>query len=205
MLRVNDKLRFNIDQVVNHPYFKKDGLVSDRSCFVKQPKIFKNINIDKSGVQKIIDIAKKEFESRPCYILFMALDIYIRFVNNLEEYKEKKEILNTLTDLPYMCLLIANKYFYWSEFDVDTYIDKIEKRIFEENLIYKIINGCIRDERYFKNCKNTNEVKFVFDYFFGSNCKNVNEYLMYDGEDFMNEHRVKGNDTNTFALYIKDL
>jgi serine/threonine protein kinase len=223
MLRVNENLRYDINQVINHPYFVSDNLVSGRYCFTKETRIIpdlnrsiKDIGIDvdyKRGVNEIIKLAKENMKDRPCFILFMAIDIYLRFVSNLNNYSDINDrILRRFENLPYTCLLIANKYFHWGEYNTDKYIDEIEHKIPEENLIYKIINGCIREGRYFKNCKNIGEVKYVFNYFFKDDkYLHLNEYLAHEGKDFMNEHRkfVKLNedekDDNTFALNIEDL
>ncbi len=221
MLKVNEKLRFNIEQVVNHPYFTKDNLVSGRNCFVKRPKILnieEHIKNDYSkGVLEIIQLSKEKMGRRSCYIMFMAIDIYLRFLANIHKYHDmEQKILNSIEKLPYTCLLVSNKYFHWGEFNNDSFIEELEDRLDEENLIYKIINGCIRDERYFKHCKNVGEVKYMYKYFFNPEIIHlfIGDYLYQDGEEFMNTHRKffemddkykYDTDDNTFGLNIEDL
>jgi serine/threonine protein kinase len=212
MLKVNDKLRYNINQVANHPYFKEFTFRSEKSCFVKQPKLIEpleHIKVNQvEGVREIIKYCKENLADRSAYILFMAIDIYMRFLHNIHKYHNiENEILEPIkNELTIVCPLIANKYFYWGESSIDPFIEEVEKYINTENLIYKIIDGRIRDERYFNHCKNTNEVKFVYNYFFvKDNGKNITDFLKYDGEGFMNAHRIRGTDEDTFNMDINQL
>lgn len=211
MLKVNSKLRFNINQVVEHPFFEK--FRSNRTCFVKQPKLYENdLDIQEyySGVNEIIDIAQEEYYERTSYILFMAVDIYIRFLHNIKRYPDVKDrIISMIPELPRICLLIANKYFYWSEYNADVHIGEMDNVVLEENLIYKIIGGRVRDERYFTACNNVEEVRFVYDYFInpGDNEYNPNlaHFLSYNGKEFMDNHRIESKKKDCFHLKIGNL
>ena len=213
MLRVNEKLRYDIDQVINHPYFSNDNLLTNRYCFTKQDKILSmndNIKTDyKKGVSDIISIAKDKMKDRSACVLFMAVDIYMRFVSNIYNLTEKITS-KILENLPYICLLVANKYFHWGEHNLDSFIGELDDKIYEENLIYKVINGSIRGERYFTNCKNIGEVKYVYKYFFKS-LTMLNEYLSHNGKEFMNKHRKfitispLDKDDDIFNLRIENL
>jgi len=218
MLKVNENMRYNIDQVINHPYFAKYKITQndDKYCFTKQPKIYEPIDMEKyhnylNGVNEIVRICKTEIGYETSYILFMAVDIYMRFLLNVQKYGDKKdEIISSIENLPKMCILIANKYFHWSEYNYDEYVMEIEDHIAEENLIYKIIDGRIRDERYFLNCNNVAEVRFVYDYFIkpkgNSHNPNLIKYLSYNGKEFMDTHRKPNNkNVDVYLLEIKNL
>jgi serine/threonine protein kinase len=211
MLKVNSKLRCDIYDVVNHPYFKE--FQNDRSCFVKVPKLVDNYPYDENylkGVNNMVKICKQEIPNDSAYILFMAVDIYMRFISNMENYPEAKDdIFKAIEDLPRMCILIANKYFYWSESSENELVQEIDEYILTETLIYRIIGGRIRDERYFSECNNTNEVKFVYKHFIepvkGGVNPNLYKFLSYNGKEFVESNRIQGSDVMTFNLKIKNL
>jgi len=212
MLKVNDKLRYNIQQVVEHPYFTSEKTrFMEKHCFVKDSKLVKiepHINVDyHKGVKDIISYCRKEFRDKSSYILFMAVDIYMRFLYNIHKYHELEDkILAMIPELPKMCCLIANKYFYWGEYELDNSIDEIEKFIKEENLIYKVIDGRIREERYFSNCKNFKQIQFVYDFFF-KNDKNLENFLNYNGKELIESNVAGSNEKekDTFTFSIKKL
>jgi serine/threonine protein kinase len=217
MLKVNKKLRCDINEVVNHPFFKE--YQNNRNCFVKAPKLIESYIFEENhlkGVNEIVRICNDELSKESCYILFMAVDIYMRFLANIKNYSDiMDQIIESINNLPRICVLIANKYFYWSEFLNNEMITEIEGLIFSENLIYKIIDGRIRDERYFCECRNTSEVKFVYKHFIEpkrvsgkityERNPNLHKFLSYNGKEFMESNRVEGKDTMTFNLTIDKL
>jgi serine/threonine protein kinase len=212
ILNINKNERYSIDQIINHPYFAE--ISKNDYCVTEKPK---NTSLGAltekqlEGVNKIVEICKEKISDRTSYILFMAVDIYLRFLANLEKLPEiKDEIKRIENNVPRICLLIANKYFYWADAE-DTFDLELEENfIDQENIIYKVIEGRIRDERYFINCKNNKEVKMVYDYFIKtpSGAKynpNIVNYLAYDGNEFMNSRRIGGKDDDIFELEINKL
>lgn len=206
MLHLDESKRFNIQQVVNHSYFKQLSMKINSVCEIKKPDTYSLKNVKKerlAGVTKIIQICEAEISDKPLDVLFMAIDIYLRLISQTAE-----DILNIMKNDPeFICILIASKYYYWA--DLSDFDEEIDLYIENENLIYKMINGLIRDERYLSNCQNLEEAKFVFDTFLNpkNNTQTVTiledrdrikvkfnskiyEYLEHDGKKFMDKHRA---------------
>lgn len=197
MLKVDKNSRFNINEVVNDKFFKEFN--EKDYCFSKKPNNYSLENVKTEyfkGVLDIMDICKDEIPKETLNILFMAIDIYLRVLS-----QASKEQLSMIEDLPWMCVLIANKYFYWSEMHIE-FNNNIIFHIKEENLIYKIIKGSIREERYFDHCRTVTDAQNVLDFFLQDNMKNIRDYLSYDGANFVKAHGVDP-DKSFRTKYIK--
>ena len=216
MLHLDESKRFNIQQVVNHLYFKQLSIKVNSFCEIKKQEMYSLKNVKKqriTGVTKIIQICKAEIPDKPLDVLFMAIDIYLRLISQTSE-----DILDIMKNDPeLLCILIASKYYYWS--DLSDFDEEIDLYVENENLIYKMIKGLIRDERYLSNCKNLEEAKFVFNTFLNpkNNTQNVTiledgekikvklnskiyEYLEHDGKKFMDKNRDTSNKKNKDLL-----
>jgi hypothetical protein len=141
-------------------------------------------------VYEIIYYAKEFIPDRNPIIVFMAIDIYLRFID-----KVTPEVLAKIENPQIISLLIAAKYFSWgfvqTEFD-----DGILGATKEENIIYKVINGNIKCERYYSNCKYIEDVKFIrmtfIDKKYESFNPNLRHYLNKDGKSFIEKYRPIG-------------
>ena len=218
MLNINDKKRFNIDDILKHPFFDKED--KENICQFLKPINYEIKNIEYlDGVSKIDLLCKSILGDENCYILFMAIDIYLRYITRMDDYIDFGSKSISKNKLIRLCVLISYKYFRWDEYSYDDLIRELDNIYSsEENIIYKVLDGRIRDERYFTNCNNISEVKFLYSHFIKINDKNINElnihtkynlnilnYLNNDGFEFMNQHRFVNNNKEIFNLSISNL
>ena len=208
MLKIDPQERYDINQILNHPYFKNyenPFTIQENSCKLEKPENISLLDVDNKDLRRvfnIISICKKYFKDDSSYIFFMAIDVYLRVISKIG-YIENLEMLS---------ILISHKYFNWSEYSSNKYAKNLEKLLDQENMIYKILKGKIRSERYFINCENIEEVKFVYKYFIKPDYSsgeidinpNLVNYLNYDGYDFMKSRRIKSNKIETLEK-IKEL
>lgn len=210
MIKINENERLNIDEVLNHPYF--ESFDHKAICYELTPGKYSLDHVTPERLNELRTIAvicKMNIPGKSLDILFMAYDIYLRFISQSNvNYGELAQI----------CVLIAYKYFYWADLgsgfggEIDFFTD-------EENFIYKTIGGKIREERYLKYCNTLSEAQAVFDHFinFKNNTvkvrakkkmyeynKNVVNYLQNNGKDFVESHR-NNNSKPINQCSIKDL
>jgi hypothetical protein len=66
----------------------------------------------------------------------------------------------------------------------------------EENIIYKVINGNVKCERYYSNCKYIEDIKFIHMVFIDKKYEsfnpNLRHYLNKDGKSFIEKYRPVG-------------
>lgn len=186
MLELDEDKRPDIEGVINHPFFS--DLNKATFCYIDDPETINLSSLDKSVFEKvyhIIDVAKEYIPDRDAQIVFMAIDIYLRFMS-----KAPEEVVKQITNPHLVALLIANKYFNWNRVreDFDEHIFGLIK---EENLIYKFINGHIKADRYYSNCKYVEEVAYVYNTFIrsvnGAPNPNLPKYLAQNGKAFVKE------------------
>lgn len=185
MLKIDEKKRFNIDQVVNHEFFaeyeKRDY------CMKRIPSRYLTPLENQSFIKDVVKIdslALKKIPDESVNILFMAYDIYLRVVA-MGNFSILKEI-NQKPKLFEVCLMIANNYLNWGEIGNTDFSMEIEKYRKIENIIYKIIGGRINDERYCSNCKTVEQLAEVHKFFIKSS-QNLVKYLEFDGEEFVKD------------------
>ena len=129
----------------------------------------------------------------------MAFDIFLKLISMDYEIEKKIEMLE------YKCVLIANKYFNWSEMNTDDFGEDIIDFVNDENMIYKMLQGRINEERYFSKCKNLEQVVKFLDVMITP--EHISTYLQHDGKEFLSEYgidKLSGSKT-TFEVRIKDL
>ena len=204
MLDLDEKKRLDINGVINHPFFA--DLNKATFCYIDSPENINLSNLDKrvfENVYEIIDVSKEYISYRTPQIVFMAIDIYLRFMA-----KAPEEVVAKINNPHLVSLLIANKYFSWGIIR-----DKFDEKIFgltkEENLIYKIINGHIRAERYYDHCKYIEDVVYLHDMFIkrvnNEYNPNLAKYLFQNGKEFVEEGRTGTNLTPIANLTIGDI
>lgn len=159
MFHTNSSIRFDIDQVLKHPFFegvKEIDISSDMELPKNEP-----IQGDESkfliGVVDIVKFCREKFLYKKIGVLFVALDLYLRY---LQKYKS---VSLTMVKI---CCFVALKWFYWSErdeLDVDEilYLDSREF-LEEEAKLYKALEGKIYEERYYQNAKSHLELAKVY-------------------------------------------
>jgi serine/threonine protein kinase len=204
MLILEEDKRLDINAVIEHPFFS--DLNKATFCYVDDPEYINLSGLDKKTFEKvyeIIDVAKLYIPDRNPQIIFMAIDIYLRFMA-----KAPAEVVAEIANPHIVALLIANKYFSWGIVS-QTFDDKIFALIKEENLIYKIINGHIRAERYYSNCKYVEDVVNVYDTFIkrvnGSYNPNLAKFLAQNGKEFVKDGRTGSTLTPIVNLTIGDI
>jgi hypothetical protein len=202
MLKIDENERADINAVVQHHFFSEYN--ARNYCMKKKPGIYSLSHLTKEqllGVYDIVNFCKNEIKNRSLGILFMGIDIYLRALSNATD-----EALAMLENLPILCALIANKYLYWSDAKLDL-DDALYFHTRQENLVYKLINGKMGEERYYNNCKTLADAQVVYDYFIShiddSPNPNLVNYLSYNGEEFMSVNRVDP-DKAFMSTYIKD-
>ena len=186
MLDLDEEKRFNIEQVINHPFF--NGVGESKFCVRRHAEMYSLSHVEpeyiKKGVYNILYKAYEYISDRPLEVLFMAIDIYLRLLAQASE-----EVLSKYPDLSSVCLLIASKYFFWADVK-DEFDFEIFDRSEEENIIFKIIGGRINDDRYYHNFKYLEEAQAMFNIFMkpespiGYNL-NIYKYLEYNGKDYV--------------------
>jgi len=190
MLTFEERDRCDINDVINHPFYN-EIYTSSRECYMDPEQMINLEHLssqDFENVYNLIRVAKTQAPKADPMLLFMAIDIYFRFMG-MTSY----EIIRTVRHPEIIALVIANKYFYWGAgyrlFD-EAYLDIIK----EENIMYKMINGRIRCERYYSNCKYVEDVKFIIDKFIMRSPEKFNsnlyDYLKYDGKSLIEQSRV---------------
>jgi serine/threonine protein kinase len=112
------------------------------------------------GIYDIIEVFQKNFTDKCVGTMFMAFDLYLRFISI-----KKGKILNLVET----CCLCAIKYFYWSEFNQLTAeeivaINKDEFMV-REVILYKALDGKVNEERFFNNAKSKKELIKVYETF----------------------------------------
>jgi len=203
-LRIDPAKRSNIDAIVS--LFVKDSV---NTCgFFPIERVYLE-KLDKDlfvGIYDIINICKDKFYSKNLGVLFMAIDLYMRYIL----YNK-----STTKILPETCCLVAIKYFYWSELQdltVEEYniLNADEFKVREVKL-YKDLKGKINEERYFNNAKSKRELYEVYKAFiYPSNKENtlnvknkkkeiqinkfIVNYLAEDGTTFFNRLDLKKTD-----------
>jgi cyclin-dependent kinase 1 len=191
MLCLDETKRLSINQVINHPFFKE--YENKSQCYPSALEMTSLEDLKDKYFEKIYDIifvAKELIPDRDPLIVFMAIDIYLRFID-----KVSPEVLAGIENPGIIALLIASKYFSWGVLQ-----DKFDYMILgatkEENIIYKVINGNIKCERYYSNCKYIEDVKFIhmtfIDKKYESFNPNLRQYLNKDGKSFIEKYRPIG-------------
>ena len=168
MIRINEKKRFTISEVLNRSFFKDSNKIDECK---KEP--IKNISLEYVEpkyyffIYTIIDYLRKHFEKQCVSILFMAIDLYLRNVYILTlQFKEFD--FKEVNKLAKNCCLIAFKYYNWSE--LKNYPKELSEKLYskefvkEETIIYKRLK-IISTERYFENAKNKRELKKLYKHF----------------------------------------
>jgi serine/threonine protein kinase len=190
MLVFEENDRCHINEVIQHPFFN-ELYSSSRDCYI-EPEQMMNLqglsSQDFENIYNIIRVAKEQMSKADPIVVFMAIDIYLRFMI-LAGY----DVSSKVRFPEIIALIIAHKYFNWGSgyrlFD-DSYLEIVK----EENLMYKIINGRIRCERYYSNCKYIEDVKFIVDKFIMRTPEKFNsnlyDYLNYDGKSLIEQSRV---------------
>jgi hypothetical protein len=165
MIRINEKKRFTISEVLNRPFFKDTNKVD--KC---EKETIGNISLKDVeyeyyfGIYTIINYLREHFEKQCVSILFMAIDLYLRNVYKLTlQFKEFN--FEEANKLAKNCCLIAFKYYNWSE--LKNYPKELSEKLYskdfvkEEAIIYKRLK-VINTERYFENAKNKRELKKIY-------------------------------------------
>ena len=191
MLDLDENKRFNIKQVIDHPFFS--GIEESKFCVKRQSQIFSLDHVDtdiiKKGIDTIMYKAKEFISGRPLEILFMAIDIYLRVLAQASD-----DVINKYSKLPSVCLMIASKYFFWADIR-----NKFDAEIFElseeENIIFKIIGGRINEDRYFCNFKYLEQAQAIYNIFLKPEAPigynpNITKYLQYDGKNYVEELNI---------------
>lgn len=192
MLEIDEEKRFGINQVINHPYFIKT--MRNSGCFISKPQRYSLENVTPKQLAKvsyIINKCKEVIPDRTAEILFMAIDIYLRFISRAPE-----EVLKVVEKPHKVCLLIANKYFSWDLLSED-FDTKIFSYSEEENLIYKVIGGRVKEERYFSNCHTLEQCKAVYDNLIKpidehTHNPNLINFLLQDGKEYVEDLEING-------------
>lgn len=172
MFKIDPKSRFNITDVVNHSYFK-EFRNNEISCMVKAPEIYGLLKLtknDRQGLKKLVEFCYKDLYEQNLEILFIAIDIYLRFI--LLADKAARKALNNI--LPEICGMIANKYFNWAEYD--DLVNTLEEIADLENIIYKVIGGKIHEERHYTLFRNIKDAQLFYDEIIRD--ANVDAYFM---------------------------
>lgn len=204
MLNISPGLRFNIDEVLNHPFFTSG--VPEESC---TKTIVKNVALTKmehkyfEGIYDIIDYCQTKLYDRNVVVFFMAIDLFLRYFT----YKDIPPV-----NLPKVCCLAALKYHYWSELrdlTPEQYIDMTsDEFILNEVRLYKTLKGKINEERYFSNAKSHIELFEVYKnliYPYNESVqlkidgelyinKNIINYLNQDAKKFIDSFNLKDKD-----------
>jgi serine/threonine protein kinase len=181
ILKIRPSDRFDITQILKHPFF--DSVKKTSECLISKPENISLSNLTEKELNKVVNLVKicnRYVSKESVCILFMAVDILLRVLH---------KGLN-LPNLELTSLLISIKYFYWSE--NDGYLDLLEKFQSQENMIYKILEGKIKQERYFENCRSIDDIKFIYNHFIKSKNNTFNpnlvDYLNYDANEFITTH-----------------
>lgn len=171
MLNIEPSKRYTIDQVINHPFFKEFA-TGKSECFIHKPGKYDLNKVTQKHfleLQEIAKICRKEIPDARLDIFYMAVDIYLRFVAQASE-----EVLEVIEEwLPRLCMLIAYKYYNWGE--DDELVDEIIEKSFLETIVYKVIEGRIREERYYSQFNTLEDAQ----YFYDSHIKNMREIKNY--------------------------
>jgi hypothetical protein len=204
MLNIDPGRRFNIDQVLAHPFFGSG--TTEEICKVKIIKNTPLTKMDKiyfEGIYDIIDYCQNKLYDRNVVVFFMAIDLFLRYFTIKDA---------PLLNLPKICCLSALKYHYWSELrdlTPEQYIDMTsDDFIIGEVRLYKILNGAINEERYFSNAKSHIELfevykNLIFPYIEAIELKinndlyinkNIINYLNQDGKKFIDSFDLKDKD-----------
>lgn len=224
MMRINEKKRFSIQDVMNSSFFKEENKAD--KC---EKDVVKNISLADVepeyfiGIYIIIDYLKEHFPREGINIFFLAIDLYLRCVYELTtefvifEYENAKILAKN-------CALIAFKYYNWSE--LKRFPEELTKKLYigefpkDEAILYKKLNGKIREERYFENAKSEKELIGVYNYFIRakkSDAKiefvinetmytinsNILSYLNQDGAKFLEKMNLDQKN-NIFNISIRD-
>jgi serine/threonine protein kinase len=203
MLNIDPGKRFNIEEVLNHPFFTG---IPEEKCTAA---IIRNVSLkdmDKKyfeGIYDIIEYCQTKLYDRNVVVFFMAVDLYLR-------YFTKKE--TPLVDLPKVCCLAALKYHYWSELrdlTPEQYMDmNSDEFILNEVRLYKTLNGKINEERYFSHAKSHIELFEVYKnmiYPYNEDLelkikdgltinKNIIDYLNIDAKNLIDVFNLKDKD-----------
>ena len=173
LLHTNPEKRYNINQVVAHPFFKEFRTTQSK-CMTMKPS---NYDLSKvpskyfEGVKEIPSICMKYIPYQRLQVLFMAVDIYLRVLAQAQE-----NVLEKIHHgLPYLCVLIAHKYFAWSEND-DDFVQNIYAVSEYETVVYKTIRGLINEERYYNQFSNLQEAQKFYNMYI-KDTKNIDKYL----------------------------
>lgn len=173
ILNTNSEKRYNINQVIAHPFFK-EFRTTHNTCLTVKPLNYDLSKVPEKyfkGVKEIPRICKKYIPYQRLQVLFMAVDIYLRVLA-----QSKMDVLEKIHHgLPYLCVLIAHKYFAWSEND-DDFVQNIYTVTEYETVVYKTIKGLINEERYYRQFDNLQEAQKFYDMYI-KNTKNIDKYL----------------------------
>jgi serine/threonine protein kinase len=191
MLCLDETKRLSINQVINHPFFKE--YENKNYCYPTAIEMTSLEDVKDKYFERIYEIiyyAKEFIPNRDPLIVFMAIDIYLRFID-----KVTPEVLAKIENPQIISLLIAAKYFSWG-FVQEEFDEAILGATKEENIIYKVINGNVKCERYYSNCKYIEDIKFIHMVFIDKKYEsfnpNLRHYLNKDGKSFIEKYRPVG-------------
>lgn len=112
------------------------------------------------GIYDIIEVFQKIFADKCVGVMFMALDLYLRFISI-----KKGKVSNIIET----CCLSALKFFYWSELDKlngeEIVAINRDEFMVRETRLYKALDGKVNEERYFSNAKSKKELIKVYETF----------------------------------------
>ena len=223
MIRVNEKKRISISDVIGHPFFREENKIDECKKDIIKPISLQDVEFEYfAGIFTIIEYLRDHFDTQCIALFFMAVDIYLRNVYALtlksEEFDEERA-----DKLAKNCCLIAFKYYNWSE--LKNYSPDLSKKLYskefviEETIIYKRLNGKIREERYFENAKNRKELELIYKRFiqpkrnpdeniyvseldFSINA-NILNYLKEDGVEYIKKLDLREKE-NIWNIQIRD-
>jgi hypothetical protein len=226
MLMVKENERYTIEEVIRHSYWLSSSVPIFSLDYCRN-NIIENIDLEKSsiqdlhylGVYEINDYCVKNLSDYPLEIFFMAIDIYLRTISKCTP--EEKITFRKINNLAVASCLIAYKFFYWSEHEIDVIEDKSDITFNEEVQIYKALNGVIKNDRYFQAAETFEDLVNVYNnlifpsddnikYFEDEGYKytinkNILSYLNIDAKEFIISQRKKSFETiNKYNLKIKD-
>ena len=190
-LHIDPAERSNIDGIAKIPFLKIE--TEPGVCPVLIPDKYSLINVNKklfADIFNIIQTCQSRFADKCVGVLFMAIDLYLRYLS----------LGKTLPDyLSETCCLAALKYFYWSELNQLTMEQYSfltnDDFIIREVKLYKVLDGKINEERYFNNAKSKKELLEVYKRFL---------YTEDPGEALIIRNRESG-DINVNKLIVNYL
>lgn len=196
MLNYDVKLRYNIEQVVDHPFFESikkqvkdttgDGCEEVPVLPISPPITFGTKR--NNALQDMVSKIKKHFPTHSSILMFSAIDLFMRAQAGVGGYVTQGEI----TAISTMCMLISFRLFAWFTELPKEYMESDSIHWKYEGMIIKMLKGVLNRPYIYAMARSKEELMMMYKAIIvDDDMELLNGYLRIDLAGFAEKIRTK--------------